>query len=291
MVEILSKIKKVIPSDETLDISVGIVKFFLKNNPTAKAAVSLVTAVPKVWKVLSEHRKLAEKQVGEVKAALKGGLCYEAALMSRNVYWDGSSLTHCGGWELSSEFQDLCYVDEKTGLRSKLYSRVKNGTKEYMYATAGTKTVNDWKHNILQIIGQSSQYEYSVENAKVLSERVKAQGGKLYFTGHSQGGGEAICNALATGCKAIVFNPAGVSPLTIVGQGSDKGLAEDVVTCFIADNDPLNIAQDALDKILGTGFPVSIGKRIYVKSTKATWESHLIEIILHEFSKQLPYDA
>ena len=125
----------------------------------------------------------------------------------------------------------------------------------------------------------------------MLSERIKAQGGKLYFTGHSQGGGEAICNALATGCKAIVFNPAGVSPLTIVGQGSDKGLAEDVVTCFIADNDPLNIAQDALDKILGTGFPVSIGKRIYVKSTKTTWESHLIEVILQEFSKQLPYDA
>ncbi len=242
------------------------------------------------WSVIIDHRRLAKEDSKNIQSLLKNRLYREAALMANDVYEDESKM-FCGGWEESHEFQDLCFNDEKSGLKSRLYCRTINGRKEYMYATAGTITVNDWKHNILQIIGQSSQYEYSVENAKVLSERVKAQGGKLYFTGHSQGGGEAICNALATGCKAIVFNPAGVSSLTIAGQGADKGLAEEVVTCFIVDNDPLNIAQDALDKILSTGFPVSIGKRIYVKSTKATWESHLIEVVLQEFANQLPYDA
>lgn len=70
----------------------------------------------------------------------------------------------------------------------------------------------DWKNNKDQFFGNSKQYEISVSNAEVLHGLVGSR--KLYFVGHSLGGGMASTNALATGRPAFTYNAAGLSNIT-----------------------------------------------------------------------------
>lgn len=241
--------------------------------------------------VRDEHREQAKEQESLVRRKLGSGLSMDAALMAKDAYLAECELPLACGWQESYEFSDLCFVDKKSGLKSRLYSRTSNGKKEFMYATAGTRNLNDWVHNLLQLSGMSWQYGKSVKNARKLAKRVDKLGGTLYFTGHSQGGGEAICNAMATGKKAIVFNPAGVSMLTVYFYRiSCFGFeVSSLVTNFIVDNDPLNILQDALSRypIAGLTLPMSKGHRVYIKSNEDAKDSHSIDTVLRFFSEQL----
>lgn len=241
--------------------------------------------------VRDEHREQAKEQEPLVRRKLGSRLSMDAALMAKDAYSAECELPLGCGWQESNEFRDLCFVDKKSGLKSRLYSRNSNGKKEFMYATAGTRNLNDWVHNLLQLGGMSWQYGKSVKNARKLAKRVDKLGGTLYFTGHSQGGGEAICNAMATGKKAIVFNPAGVSMLTVsFYRISCFGFeVSSLVTNFIVDNDPLNILQDALSRyhIAGLTLPMSKGHRVYIKSNEDAKDSHSIDTVLRSFSEQL----
>jgi len=83
-----------------------------------------------------------------------------------------------------------------------------------IYVTEGSELgdLKDWQNNKDQFFGNSNQYEISVSNAEILHELVGNK--KLYFTGHSLGGGMASANALATGRHAYTYNAAGLSNAT-----------------------------------------------------------------------------
>lgn len=172
--------------------------------------------------------------------------CLCAANLAVHVYGDNDLLL-MDGWEdvsKTSDFRNIQFCSEMSGLKSGLYARENFGKTEYCYATAGSINTEDWQNNIYQVAGISDQYKESVFNAQKIKEIVDKKGGTLFFVGHSKGGGQATLNALVTGCRAIVFNPAGVS------QASKDYFKECIqgnsarILSIITTNDPLNVLQD-----------------------------------------------
>lgn len=107
-----------------------------------------------------------------------------------------------------------------SGLGSAIF--INEERKVIMYCTAGSDFGNDllingdWMTtNFLQFFtGLSPQYQQSVTNAKILDEVVTKlnKGYKLFFIGHSLGGGLASNNAIVTKDRhAITFNAAGLN--------------------------------------------------------------------------------
>lgn len=140
----------------------------------------------------------------------------DMARMSKHVYGDGD-VDLSGGWEPDHRFDPYINSrDDNTGFNSQVYSRENNGKLEFAYITQGTnmESLEDWYNNLTQgLFGYSDQYEQSIENARKLKELI-GECGELYCGGHSLGGGLAVANAYASGCKAFVFNPASLSPYT-----------------------------------------------------------------------------
>lgn len=238
-------------------------------------------------KLLKKNKEKAKKQYPEIcKKLATNSLFVEAAIIAKDVYRKGS-LELRGGWKRSAEFPDLLYCDANdTGLVSVLYSRSTKGTKEYIYATAGTDAISprDWQNNFYQICGDSFQYQLALQNARQLSDRISKSGGTLIFVGHSLGGGIAINNALATHQRAIVFNPAGLSDETKAKSQIDTSSANEsnLVDVFLADNDILNLIQDLANEFDVTKLivPSTQGERLYLKTSDATILSHSMDSII-----------
>lgn len=114
-------------------------------------------------------------------------------------------------------------VSNLSGFFSKVYKKTNDdGIIDYAYCTAGTEpsSTNDWVFaNFLQgLTGLSLQHTQSVRNAKKLNKYCKedSQKRRLFFIGHSLGGGLASNNAIITSDKhAITFNAAGLNALRI----------------------------------------------------------------------------
>ncbi|MEI2774796.1 MAG: hypothetical protein V9G19_02270 [Tetrasphaera sp.] len=92
----------------------------------------------------------------------------------------------------------------------------------YVLAFAGTDPLSpdDWLNNAAQLTGTSSQYAEGMALAVALHHRY---GDQLVFTGHSLGGGLAAAAAVATGCPAVTYNAAGVSPVTMAEASALRG--------------------------------------------------------------------
>ena len=90
-------------------------------------------------------------------------------------------------------------------------------TRDLVLAFRGSEPLSivDWIEDVKQAFGHSKQYETAVELAKSLQKKAEERNVRLFFTGHSLGGGLATAAALATGCETIVFDSAGVSDGTI----------------------------------------------------------------------------
>lgn len=177
-----------------------------------------------------------------------------------------------GGWHAIRPPYGVVLNDVQSGLRSQIYRRDKSGRAEYAYALAGTDpaSIADWENNVLQLGGESTQYVQSAQNAIMIAEMAKADNARLFFTGHSLGGGLASFCALATKERAIVFNPAGVSEDTLA-KLPNKPAPQDYDTLiegFYTTNDILNLFQDAsqLTEGMRLVFPHAIGRRYYVKA-------------------------
>ena len=134
---------------------------------------------------------------------------YEAALMAKHVYDEDVKLS--GGWQLSKT-QYAAFKNNQSGFKSSLYERTAKGVTEYAYVTAGTEDFMDYKEDALQLIGNSTQYKESIDNARTLSAQFS--NAELTFVGHSLGGGLAAANALATDRNAITFNAAALTNST-----------------------------------------------------------------------------
>ncbi|MNK15612.1 hypothetical protein D3C87_337590 [compost metagenome] len=177
----------------------------------------------------------------------------EAARIAAHVYQDPKDKVDLiGGWKVSNRNVGLKksdFTNSKTGIKSALYERTKDGVTEYTYATAGTeipdiKNLQDVVANLAQISGTSEQYEASVSNAKVIKANLGEA--ELTFVGHSLGGGEAAANALTTGDKAITFNSAGLSLPTRIKYGGLGAAFSNWsnITSYQLKSDPLTIVQD-----------------------------------------------
>ena len=111
------------------------------------------------------------------------------------------------GWTLES------WEKMKNGLQYAIYSRTAQDEKEYVFATAGTQfSIKDVAEDVLQLFGNSSQYNVSIKKAKAFVKN--HPNSEITFVGHSLGGGLASANALETGKDAITFNAAGLSKTT-----------------------------------------------------------------------------
>lgn len=135
------------------------------------------------------------------------------------------------------------WTDPDSSFNSTLY-RVDHGggNIEFVYATEGTVSLEDWKNDFRQGLGyESEQYKTSVLNAKELAKWANEQGFRLSFTGHSLGGGLANANALATGLPATIYNPAGLHDNTV----NDPTLGLDLsnsknVTAYVVRGEPVD---------------------------------------------------
>ncbi|SUJ10992.1 RHS repeat-associated core domain [Sphingobacterium spiritivorum] len=200
---------------------------------------------------------------------------YEAAMMAKNVYGDKKDPGYLvGGWKVSNVGKDLPLVNEESGFKSAVYERTSNGVTEYVYATAGTDDKQDVKHDALQPVGMSSQY--NKESKSIVGELKKRIGdSELTFTGHSLGGGLAEANSISTGDKAITFNAAGVSPLT---SGTNRKSNTDA---YIMTTDPLNAVQ------MTTVIPSAGGKKHWLqpRSASGVYNGHSINSVIEALSR------
>ena len=163
----------------------------------------------------------------------------EAARMADYVYGNGNVLL-TGGWIESTNKFGITTNNEDSGFKSQLFERTVNGVTEYTYAFAGTDftSLDDWENNIVQLIGMSEQYSIAMNNAEVLVRKLKNQ--ELTFVGHSLGGGLAAASAYATNGRAMTFNAAGVSLLTINKTSRAR------IDAYITINDELHYVQSTM---------------------------------------------
>lgn len=155
------------------------------------------------------------------------------ALFASHVYRNNNS-------RLPNGWKELTILDDsETGLQSTLYKRI--GSKDYIYAFAGTQNLKDWQENGKQIVGLSQQYKKALEYATKLYSDLDFD--NLTFVGHSQGGGEAAFCAHVLGGKAITFNPAGMSIITkLINRTSKSNKADIDAYCYLTDT--LSIVQE-----------------------------------------------
>ena len=136
--------------------------------------------------------------------------------------------------------------NDEIGFQGALYERTINGKTNYIYATAGTEPANiqgfkkDMFENAKQLFGHSEQYKESIKIAQKLVRRYP----NVEFTGHSLGGGEANANALATGNRAVSFNPAGISGTTKDKLGLTVRTAD--ITSYVVEGEFISHSQSLL---------------------------------------------
>ena len=165
----------------------------------------------------------------------------EALAMADDVYNPGKKDLP-GDWTwIDPEYLGLT-LPNSNGFKSAIYGRKteNGGFSEYVYATAGTDptSIEDWKQDFKQLIGESEQYKQSVETAVKIKSILGDQ--ELTYIGHSLGGGLASANALKTGAPAITFNAAGLSAQT--KQALQLNNKTDI-TAYVVRNELVNNSQ------------------------------------------------
>jgi Lipase (class 3) len=190
----------------------------------------------------------------------------------------------------------------------------KSTTREYKIAYAGTKSAEDFRIDLSQGMGVSTE-RYKMAMQVAINVASKVDKANLTLTGHSLGGALATCASIATGgCRALVFNPAGVHPNTIkYGEGLIKAHEMvDNVVIYTNSKDILNRMQENRVSVeyavmgisslsvgltvgvLGVGavivcgmlvfdwFPQAYGNKQYILQTDDTWgsEGHSIKKLI-----------
>ena len=202
----------------------------------------------------------------------------EAALMAAYSYLDRHANDYLRqlnelGWKIS-KYSTSITMDYKggfqNGLQSTLFEKTVDGKTEYVYSYAGTNSLEDCFEDIGQVLGISPQYSQAIFNARQLSKDLGKNG--LTFVGHSLGGGEAIASGMATGRSVITFNPASVSPFTILFHQlfsysyivNYRTTGELLLGSNIRfGGDPLNNFQDNIGiHAQGKTIPIYIGRKI-----------------------------
>lgn len=169
-------------------------------------------------------------------------------------------------------------IDLPDGFQAVLY-RDDGGTADtdddrVVLAFAGTNptSIEDWVNNAGQLAGLSSQHAEAMALAVALHH---TYGDRLVFTGHSLGGGLASAAAIATGCPAVTFNAAGLSPTTVAqasllrgrfpweGSTAYRELAAGQVRNYTTYGDVLTTSQESLGPLApdALGAPIGLNSR------------------------------
>ena len=171
------------------------------------------------------------------------------------------------------------WVREPSPDPSGIYQReMEQGGTEYVLAFAGTNDNNDWKQDLNNFFAWGSASQYG--NAITIGNKFASfyDGYEKTIVGHSLGGGLATAAAMATGIKAITFNPASMSDYTknqlCIQNASDKN-----ITNYVVWGEPLSFIQNAV----GMSLP---GNTIYLDAPKSSFspitnsiKAHRIETI------------
>ena len=198
---------------------------------------------------------------------------YEAALMAAHVYGN-SGITLVGGWGKSTitNFNSK----DRTGLKCSMYERTKgDGTMEFAFVYAGTDGLNgrDWKNNLTQVIGLSSQYDKAISLAKQVSGGI-LKNNEVTFIGHSLGGGLSNLSSLVTGRTSITFNPAWISRITLMNLNQAPLFGGNHITNYVHESDPLDRIQRGDSRLLLK----EIGETIELDGEfwDGLWDGHFI---------------
>lgn len=162
--------------------------------------------------------------------------------------------TKINGWILTDESyqnnQGLDIAVFRKNIEGKDCYIVSNVGTEKFFTTLGQQIefATDWHNNIRQPLGASQDMKDSIEFAKkFVDEHPDAN---IIFVGHSKGGAEAAANAVATGKKAILFNPATVN---LGAYGLNSKDYDSDMTAYIVDGEILNnifwIISEPIDKL------------------------------------------
>ena len=124
-------------------------------------------------------------------------------------------------YQLPEGLRNATFEDANTGFRAMLY-RSKD-EQEIVVVYRGVRRSNilrDSQTCLSQGLGfGAAVYRQAIELGKAV---VEVYGDKVFFTGHSMGGGLAAAASLVANRPAVTFNSAGVHPATLDGFGLDN---------------------------------------------------------------------
>ena len=212
---------------------------------------------------------------------------YEGALMSWAVYQDKKfediiKILQDLNWYISNKDFNIQMnhpVNTGIGMQSMVFEKRKGDEViEYAYVYAGTNSLEDVVEDITQTIGFSPQVNAAVKNAKKMEDNVDGKG--LTFLGHSLGGSLAAASSMATGKKAITYNPAAISRASRFFHGltGDSRIENyiSVGTTFMGTviiKDPITFIQNRF----GINAP---GRNYYIPvGLQWAWNYHSIEVL------------
>ena len=128
--------------------------------------------------------------------------------------------------QLPNGLRDARFEDANTGFRAMLYQS--KDAEEIVVVYRGVRRTNilqDSQTCLAQGLGfGTAVYQQAIQLAKAV---VEAYGDKVFFTGHSMGGGLAAAASIVANRPAVTFNSAGVHPATLEGFGLDNATIDE----------------------------------------------------------------
>ena len=129
-------------------------------------------------------------------------------------------------YQLPEGLKNGTFEDANTGFRAMLYQS--KDTQEIVVVYRGVRRSNiiqDSQTCLSQGLGfGAAAYRQAIELAIAV---VEAYGDKVFFTGHSMGGGLAAAASIVANRPAVTFNSAGVHPATLEGFGLDDATIDE----------------------------------------------------------------
>lgn len=178
-------------------------------------------------------------------------------------------------------------VDKASGLHSYVFLYVEDSGKvsKVAYTFRGTTDfIKDGRADIAQgVTGNDAQYTKAYSNALEISYLCKEylQNAKLYYFGHSLGGGLAMFCAIRMNGFAIAFNAASVNPITINKYKNNyvNLMKSDKLLSINLEGELLSSRASDVALLPKPGYRITIDRKSVSKNKLGPIESHKMEYI------------
>ena len=134
--------------------------------------------------------------------------------------------------QLPEGLKDATFEDANTGLRAMLYQSRDAGEIVVVYrGVRRSDILRDSQTCLSQGLGfGAGAYRQAIELGLAV---VETYGDRVFFTGHSMGGGLAAAASIVTNRPAVTFNGAGVHPATLEEFGLDDATVDERLTSIV----------------------------------------------------------